>query len=53
MNRLTTLPRAPILCAGPGAAAAMTQAERVEALGGHPVIVDGHLAPPPLATCRK
>jgi len=33
-NRLTTTPRAPLLCLGPSAAAAMAQAQAVRALGG-------------------
>ncbi len=33
-NRLTTTPRAPVLCLGPSAAAAMAQAQALRALGG-------------------
>ncbi len=33
-NRLTTIARAPLLCLGPGAAAALAQAEAVRGLGG-------------------
>ncbi len=33
-NRLTTAPRPPLLCAGPGADAARAQAEAVRAMGG-------------------
>lgn len=36
-NRLTLTPRAPVLCLGPGRAAALQQAEAVRALGGHAV----------------
>ncbi|MCC5984623.1 MAG: bifunctional proline dehydrogenase/L-glutamate gamma-semialdehyde dehydrogenase PutA [Rhodobacteraceae bacterium] len=44
-NRLTMVPRAPVLCLGPGARAASEQAEAVRALGGAAVPVDGGLAP--------
>ena len=39
LNRLTTLPRAPFLCMGPGAAA-QKQAKAVEAAGGQAVLAD-------------
>ena len=48
LNRLTTLPRAPVLCLGPGAAAA-EQAIQVEMLGGRAVQVADHLAAEDLA----
>ncbi|MFP4327662.1 MAG: bifunctional proline dehydrogenase/L-glutamate gamma-semialdehyde dehydrogenase PutA [Paracoccaceae bacterium] len=44
-NRLTTLPRPPLLCAGPGAEAAAAQAQSVRALGGVAVEATGRLAP--------
>ena len=34
LNRLSILPRPPVLCAGPGEAARKAQIERIEALGG-------------------
>ncbi len=40
-NRLTQVPRAPILCLGPTVAAALAQAEAVRALGGHAVEASG------------
>ena len=40
-NRLTLTPRAPILCLGPGRAAALAQAEAVRKLGGHAVEAPG------------
>ncbi len=43
-NKLTFVPRAPILCLGPSAATALAQAEAVRALGGHAVEAPG-LAP--------
>ncbi len=43
-NRLTASPRAPLLCLGPGAAAAAAQAGAIHALGGHAVEAAG-LAP--------
>uniref|UniRef100_UPI0035682C96 L-glutamate gamma-semialdehyde dehydrogenase n=1 Tax=Actibacterium sp. TaxID=1872125 RepID=UPI0035682C96 len=45
LNRLTTLPRPPVLCLGPGEAVRQAQVQRVQTLGGHPVAVQGHLAP--------
>ena len=49
-NRLTTLPRLPLLCMGPGEATAKAQAEAVRALGGRAVTVTGQLAPEALTT---
>ncbi len=40
-NRLTLTPRAPVLCLGPGRAAALQQAEAVRKLGGHAVEAPG------------
>ncbi len=45
LNRLSILPRPPVLCLGPGNAAAIQQAHAVEALGGRAVIAGGTLAP--------
>ncbi|MFV0474818.1 MAG: bifunctional proline dehydrogenase/L-glutamate gamma-semialdehyde dehydrogenase PutA [Pikeienuella sp.] len=45
LNRLSLRARPPLLCLGPGRAAAEAQAEVVEALGGRGVIVEGDLAP--------
>ncbi|NHB77028.1 bifunctional proline dehydrogenase/L-glutamate gamma-semialdehyde dehydrogenase PutA [Rhodobacter calidifons] len=47
-NRLTLAPRAPLLCLGPGRAAALAEAEAVRKLGGHAVEAPG-LAPEALA----
>ncbi|MBS0564329.1 MAG: bifunctional proline dehydrogenase/L-glutamate gamma-semialdehyde dehydrogenase PutA [Proteobacteria bacterium] len=44
-NRLNLYARAPLLCLGPGAAAAADQARAVRALGGEAVEVPGHLPP--------
>ncbi|SNS44048.1 bifunctional proline dehydrogenase/L-glutamate gamma-semialdehyde dehydrogenase PutA [Tropicimonas sediminicola] len=44
-NRLSTLPRAPVLCLGPGAEAVAAQAAEVRAAGATPVEVTGTLAP--------
>ncbi|MYM54697.1 bifunctional proline dehydrogenase/L-glutamate gamma-semialdehyde dehydrogenase PutA [Thalassovita mangrovi] len=41
MNRLTLVPRDPVLCLGPGAEAAREQAARIEALGGAAQAVSG------------
>jgi RHH-type proline utilization regulon transcriptional repressor/proline dehydrogenase/delta 1-pyrroline-5-carboxylate dehydrogenase len=49
-NRHSTHPRGPILCMGPGAAAARTQADHVNALGGIGVIAQGTIAPDDLRT---
>ncbi|MBC7738108.1 MAG: bifunctional proline dehydrogenase/L-glutamate gamma-semialdehyde dehydrogenase, partial [Candidatus Saccharibacteria bacterium] len=40
-NRLTLVPRSPVLCLGPSAAAASCQADMVRALGGHAVDASG------------
>ncbi|MCC5975492.1 MAG: bifunctional proline dehydrogenase/L-glutamate gamma-semialdehyde dehydrogenase PutA, partial [Rubellimicrobium sp.] len=44
-NRLTLVPRGPVLCLGPGKAAAAEQARAVEALGGIAVETRGPIAP--------
>jgi len=44
-NRLTALPRPPVLCLGPGDAAAAAQKEAVERLGGVGLRVGGALVP--------
>lgn len=49
-NRLTTLPRAPLLCMGPGAEATKAQARAVEALGGIALRATGQIEPALLAT---
>lgn len=49
-NRLSTLPRAPLLCAGPTAEIAAAQLRSVEALGGVGVIATGALTPADLTT---
>lgn len=43
LNRLTTLPRQPVLCAGPGPEMAAMQKTAIEALGGRAVAVTGQL----------
>jgi RHH-type proline utilization regulon transcriptional repressor/proline dehydrogenase/delta 1-pyrroline-5-carboxylate dehydrogenase len=48
-NRLSLVPRAPLLCLGPGRAAALAQAEAVRRLGGHAVEAPGL---PPAALTR-
>ena len=50
-NRLTLTARAPLLCLGPGRAAARQQAETVRALGGHAVEAAG-LDPAALARLK-
>jgi RHH-type transcriptional regulator, proline utilization regulon repressor / proline dehydrogenase / delta 1-pyrroline-5-carboxylate dehydrogenase len=40
-NRLTFTPRTPLVCLGPGRAAALSQAEAVRKLGGHAVETPG------------
>ena len=50
LNRLETFPRPPVLCLGPGKAAAKAQAEAVTSLGGQALAVEGRLAPEEL--CR-
>jgi RHH-type proline utilization regulon transcriptional repressor/proline dehydrogenase/delta 1-pyrroline-5-carboxylate dehydrogenase len=49
MNRLSFHPRPPLLCLGPGPAAARAQAEAVRALGGRAAEATGSLAPADLA----
>ncbi len=49
LNRLTTHPRPPVLCCGPGPDAAHAQAEAVRALGGVARIVEGRMSPEELA----
>lgn len=49
MNRLSLTPRPPLLCLGPGRAAAEAQAAAVRALGGRAVAVAGRLEPAALA----
>jgi RHH-type proline utilization regulon transcriptional repressor/proline dehydrogenase/delta 1-pyrroline-5-carboxylate dehydrogenase len=44
-NRLSMVPRGPVLCLGPGAETAQAQAEAVRALGGRPVQADGAVPP--------
>ncbi len=50
-NRLTLTARAPLLCLGPGRAAALQQAQAVRALGGHAVEAPG-LDPQALTTLQ-
>lgn len=45
LNRLSTTPRPPLLCLGPGAEAASQQAKTVKALGGRAVICEGKVPP--------
>ncbi|MDO5704130.1 MAG: bifunctional proline dehydrogenase/L-glutamate gamma-semialdehyde dehydrogenase PutA, partial [Paracoccus sp. (in: a-proteobacteria)] len=45
LNRLTTHARPPVLCLGPGAAAAQAQAQVVQAIGGQAVMAGGTVAP--------
>ncbi|MDO5528055.1 MAG: bifunctional proline dehydrogenase/L-glutamate gamma-semialdehyde dehydrogenase PutA [Paracoccus sp. (in: a-proteobacteria)] len=45
LNRLAFYPRAPLLCLGPGRAAADAQAQAVEAFGGVAIRADGEVAP--------
>ena len=49
LNRLVLLARDPVLCLGPGADAARTQAAAVEILGGRAVRVEGNLSPEALS----
>jgi len=49
LNRLSSVPRPPLLCLGPGSEAAVAQAELIENLGGRAVAVAGALAPETLA----
>jgi RHH-type proline utilization regulon transcriptional repressor/proline dehydrogenase/delta 1-pyrroline-5-carboxylate dehydrogenase len=50
LNRLTLHSRAPVLCLGPGKAAAAAQKLAVERLGGVGVAVDGAVAPETLTS---
>jgi RHH-type proline utilization regulon transcriptional repressor/proline dehydrogenase/delta 1-pyrroline-5-carboxylate dehydrogenase len=50
LNRLTLWPRAPFLCAGPGADAAAAQARAVEAAGGQALPLPGGIDAAALAT---
>ncbi|MGY3437986.1 MULTISPECIES: bifunctional proline dehydrogenase/L-glutamate gamma-semialdehyde dehydrogenase PutA [unclassified Marinovum] len=52
-NRLTALPRPPVLCLGPGDGAAQAQKEAVERLGGVGVRVGGALEPEALTTLSQ
>ncbi|MFN3526422.1 MAG: bifunctional proline dehydrogenase/L-glutamate gamma-semialdehyde dehydrogenase, partial [Paracoccus sp. (in: a-proteobacteria)] len=45
LNRLTLLSRPPVLCLGPGAAAAEAQAQAVRDLGGQAITATGTLDP--------
>jgi RHH-type proline utilization regulon transcriptional repressor/proline dehydrogenase/delta 1-pyrroline-5-carboxylate dehydrogenase len=49
-NRLSTLPRAAILCAGPSEQAALAQKQAVEALGGIAVLATGGITAADLTT---
>ncbi|MEQ6204045.1 bifunctional proline dehydrogenase/L-glutamate gamma-semialdehyde dehydrogenase PutA [Sulfitobacter sp. HNIBRBA2951] len=49
-NRLSTLPRTALLCAGPGVDTARAQKQAVEALGGIAVMATGKIAPDALTT---
>jgi RHH-type transcriptional regulator, proline utilization regulon repressor / proline dehydrogenase / delta 1-pyrroline-5-carboxylate dehydrogenase len=51
-NRLSTFPRGPILCLGPGAGSVAAQAEAVHAVGGIAVGCTGALEPHALETLR-
>ncbi|SHI62692.1 bifunctional proline dehydrogenase/L-glutamate gamma-semialdehyde dehydrogenase PutA [Wenxinia saemankumensis] len=51
-NRLSLVPRPPILCAGPGAEAEAAQAEAVAALGGRAVRAGGAVKPAALTGLR-
>ena len=44
-NRLTMMPRPPLLCLGPGQAAAKEQAEAVRAFGGTAIVPQGAVEP--------
>ncbi len=45
LNRLTTLPRGPVLCLGPGATAAAAQVRAVTDAGGQAVAAQGRVDP--------
>ena len=49
LNRLSTLPRPPVLCLGPGMEALAGQVAAIEALGGQALPVEGALPPDRLA----
>jgi len=49
LNRLGWVPRAPILCLGPGTETTVAQAELIEGLGGRAIAVEGALAAETLA----
>ncbi|SLN49141.1 Bifunctional protein PutA [Roseivivax jejudonensis] len=49
-NMLSTLPRDPILCLGPGAEAAAAQAKAIRDLGGVAIEAEGHVTPETLTT---
>ncbi len=51
-NRLSLFPRAPVLCLGPGAAAAAAQAESVRQAGGVAVVCEGRIDPGALARLK-
>ncbi|KUF11182.1 bifunctional proline dehydrogenase/L-glutamate gamma-semialdehyde dehydrogenase PutA [Pseudoponticoccus marisrubri] len=51
-NQYSTLSRAPVLCLGPGTAAANAQAEAVRALGGQPCEIPQGLAPEALVSLQ-
>ncbi|MBI6629545.1 bifunctional proline dehydrogenase/L-glutamate gamma-semialdehyde dehydrogenase PutA [Pontibaca salina] len=44
-NRLTLVPRAPLLCLGPGKEAVAAQASAIQALGGTAIRADGRVTP--------
>lgn len=50
LNRLSLHTRPPVLCLGPGAAAAAAQVAAVRALGGVALAVEGRLDPAALAS---
>ncbi|MEO1749469.1 MAG: aldehyde dehydrogenase family protein, partial [Pseudomonadota bacterium] len=45
LNRLVTLPRLPIICAGPDPEAARAQQAAIKELGGRAVVLDGWIEP--------
>jgi RHH-type transcriptional regulator, proline utilization regulon repressor / proline dehydrogenase / delta 1-pyrroline-5-carboxylate dehydrogenase len=49
-NRLSLLPRAPLLCLGPGPEATQAQSDAVQALGGSAICTDGDIDPERLRT---
>ena len=48
-NRLSTLPRGPLLCTGPGKEAAAEQVKCVQALGGTAILPNGIVSPAQIA----